>query len=166
MACFTNRHLVGLKLPESTLKSDLAALLKFLPLHVLNKSSTLDALPPAMLTDLRYISVKPAIRDPIIESHIAALPPVPTHIDMSPEEGENLAKQRQERKRREQALADRQTQVQVEKRRQKGALRYSKGVLREGELESERARRVGKKGLMGYMQDETAPPLPKSDERS
>ena len=149
-----NGPFTGLKLPESTLKSDLAALLTFVPLNALNRSTTLDTLPPSILTDLRYISLKAAIRDPIIESYIATLPPAPSDVAVSPEEAENLAKQRQERQRREKALADRQSQVEDEKRRQKGALQYSKGILREGELEVERARNVGKEGLMGYLQDD------------
>ena len=146
------------------LKSDLAALLKFLPLHVLNRSTTLDALPPVMLTDIRYISLKPTIRDPIIVSHIAALPPAPSDVDVSPEEAEALTKQRRERERRERALADRQTQVQDEKRRQEGALQYSRGMLREGEQELERAKKVGKEGLMGYLQKDKPPPLPETAE--
>ena len=129
------------------------ALLKFLPLHALNRSSTLDTLPPAMLTDLRYISLKPTIRDPIIESQILNLPPAPADLEGS-ERPEELTRQRQERERREKALAERQLRVDEEKRRQKGALQYSKGMLREGEQELERAKMVGKEGLLGYMQDE------------
>lgn len=53
--------------------------------------------------------------------------------------------------RREYALSERQKQVQEEKRRQRGALQFSKGVLREGEAEIERAMRVTKEGLKGHM---------------
>lgn len=107
---------------ESTLKSDLAALLKFLPVHVLNRSTSLDALPPAMLTDIRYLSLKASVRDPIIEAHISRLPLAPTDLDVSSEEYEAQSKQKQERERREKALADRQTRVEVEKRKQIGEL--------------------------------------------
>lgn len=123
----------------------------------------MDALPPSMLTDMRYVSLKATIRDPIIQAHINALPPAPSDTGTSPEEIEAQSKQRQERDRRERALADRQAQVHDEKRRQHGALQYSKGMLREGEQELERARRVGKDGLMGYMQTDEAPPLPEDD---
>lgn len=41
--------------------------------------------------------------------------------------------------------------MQEEKRRQRGALQFSKGVLREGEAEIERAMRVTKDGLKGHM---------------
>ena len=146
-----------MKLSESTLKSDLAALIKFLPVHVFNRSTSLDALPPAMLTDIRYISLKPSTRDPIIEAQISRSPPAPKDVDLSPEEYEIQLKQRQERERREKALAERQARVEEEKRRQRGALQYSKGILREGEQELERAKKVGKEGLLGYM--ETNGPL-------
>ena len=56
-----------------------------------------------------------------------------------------------ERERREKALAERRKQVLEEKQRQKGSLQLSKGMLREGEAEIERAMRIGKDGLKGYM---------------
>lgn len=140
-----------LKMPESTLKSDIIVLLKSIPLHSLNCSSTTDTLPSTLLTDLRYISLRSTLRDPLIEAHISTLAPAPTDLEISPEEEEALAKEKQERERREQALAERQRQVEAEKRRQKGALQHSKGMLREEEQEVERAMRVGKRGLGGYM---------------
>lgn len=109
-----------------------------------------------MLTDLRYISLRPSIRDPLIETHITTLPPAPSSsdADLSFEEQVSLSKRKLERERREQALAERQKQVQDEKRRQKGALQFSKGMLRDGEEELERAMRVGKEGLKAYMEVE------------
>ena len=35
----------------------------------------------------------------------------------------------------------------------KSSRKYSKGMLQEGEQELERAKRVGKEGLLGYMED-------------
>jgi len=70
--------------------------------------------------------------------------------DTAAEEAE-LAKQRNERERRERALAERAKQVQEEKRKQQVALRYSKDVLREGEEEIQRAMRVGREGLLSHM---------------
>lgn len=109
-----------------------------------------------MLTDLRYISMRPSLRDPLVETHIATLPPAPSSSDLglSPEVQASLSKQKLERERREQALAERQKQVQEEKRRQKGALQFSKGMLRDGEEELERAMRVTKEGLKAYMEVE------------
>ncbi|KAL8797780.1 MAG: hypothetical protein Q9195_000132 [Heterodermia aff. obscurata] len=153
-------YISRLKLPESTLKSDLAALLKFLPIHVLNRSSNLENLPPAMLSDIRYVSLKPSIRDPLIEAHVSELPPAPTNIDVSPEEYEVELRKRQERERRERALAARQMRVEEEKRKQRGVLHHSKGLLREGEQELERAKRVGKEGLLGYIESDNIPVSP------
>ena len=141
-----------LKLPEPTLKADLVSLLKSTPIHVLNRSSTLDALPAALLTDLRYISLRSSIRTPLIEAHISTLPPAPTDLAISHEEEVARSKEKKNRERREMALAERQQRVEEEKRKQKGELYRSKGMLREEEEEVQRAMQVGKEGLLGHMQ--------------
>ena len=140
-----------LKLPESTLRADLVKLLKSTPLHAINRSTTIDTLPPDMLTDMRYISLRKSIRTPLIEAHVATLPPAPTDLDISIEEKEMQAKEKQERDRRAKALAERQKQVEDERRRQQGALKQSKGMLREEEDEVQKAMRIGKQGLLGYI---------------
>lgn len=137
-------------------------MLKSMSLHALNRSTPMAALPPAMLTDIRYISLRPSIRDPLIETHISTLAEAPATADVSAEEQEAIAKQRQERERRE-ALAERTMQVQRDQRRVKEALAYSKGQMREGEEEVRRAMRVGKEGLLRYMED-GQPPLPPEGE--
>lgn len=104
-----------------------------------------------LLTDLRYASLRPSVRDPLVETHIASLPPAPSNVEISPEAQNALSKQREERKRREQALADRQKQVMEAKRKQQESLRYSKEMLKEGEEEIERAMKVGKEGLRSYI---------------
>lgn len=144
-------YIQRLKLPESTLKADLVSLLKSVPIHALNRSSNLNALPAVMLTDLRYISLRAAVRNPLIEAHISSLPSAPTDVDLSPEEEAARAKEQKERERRERALSQRQGKVDDEKRRQKSDLYRSKGMLREEEAEVQRAMRVGKDGLLGYM---------------
>lgn len=138
-------YISRLKLPEATLKSDLVKLLKSTPLYILNKSITIHALPTTLLTDMRYISLRPAIRDPLLEAHISTLPPAPTDLDILTEERKAQGKEKQE------ALAERQRQVQEEKRRRNGALRYSKGMLGEGEAEVQRAMKVGKGGLLAHI---------------
>ena len=90
----------------------------------------------------------------MIEAYITSFPPAPRNTELPPEEEEARRKERQERERREKALSERQRQVQEEKRKQKGQLLASKGILREGEEEIERAMRVGKEGLRGYMDGE------------
>ena len=143
-----------LKLPEQTLKTELISLLKATPVHTLNRSSTLDTLPGALLTDLRYISLRSTVRTPLVEAHISTLPPAPTDLAISSEEDEARTKERKERERREQALAERQRRVEEEKRKQKGDLYRSKGRLREEEEEVQRAMRIGKQGLLGHMHPE------------
>ena len=150
MALFLTRKL-GLKLPESTLKSDLSAALKALPIYALNRSTDIQALPPALLTDIRYISLRPEVRDPLIEAFIAIAPAAPEKSDITPGEEAELAMEKMERERREKALAERERRVQEEKRRQQYALRQSKGMLREGEEEIERAMHVGREGLLSHL---------------
>jgi hypothetical protein len=134
------------------LKSDFSTLLKSLSLRDLNRSTSLEALPPALLTDIRYVSLRPQIRDPLIEAYITIQPPAPEQSDISPEEEAQNSKRKKDRERREQALAARENMVREEKRKQRGALQHSKGMLRDGEIEIERALRVGREGLLGHME--------------
>ncbi|RJE19647.1 FF domain protein [Aspergillus sclerotialis] len=143
-----------LKLSESTRKSDLSALLQSVPLHALNRSSQLEALPPAIITDLRYICLAPKLRDPLIETYIATLPPAPEQENMTAEQQEELDKKRIDREKREKALAEREKKVQEEKRRQRGDLMRGKNLLKEGEAEIEEAMRVRKDGIRNYVEVE------------
>ncbi|KAL8951324.1 MAG: hypothetical protein Q9222_002689 [Ikaeria aurantiellina] len=153
-----------LKLPENTLKSDLVSLLKSTPLSILNQSTSINALPPAILSDIRYITLRSSTRDPLIETHIFTLPKAPENADIDEEEQETKLRYKQDRERRN-ALAERQAQVQREKRRAREALEYSKGRMREGEQEIQRAMNVGKEGLLAYMEPDeraVATPMDKS----
>jgi hypothetical protein len=143
-------YISRLKLSETKLKEDLTALLKTLPLSVMNRSTSLSALPATLLTDLRYVSLRSKIRDPLIETYIALQPPAPEAEDVSPEEEAEAARQRKDRERREKALADREQRVEEERRKARGRLQYSRGMLREEEEELERAMKVGKTGLLGH----------------
>ncbi|KAM3066965.1 hypothetical protein ACMFMG_007110 [Clarireedia jacksonii] len=142
-------HINRLKLPQSTLKSDLSTLLKSQPLSVLSNSTLSSHLPPTVLSDIRYISLNPSIRDPLIEAFITTLPP-PAELT-AVEENEDAIKQRREKERRQKALYERERRVAEEKRRQQKALQFGKGRLREEEAEIERAMAVSKKGLLGYL---------------
>lgn len=144
-------HINRLKLPQATLKSDLTALLKAQPLSILNRSTSLDALPPALLTDIRFISLSPPTRDPLLETYIATLPAAPEGIAASIENAAEMTKKRAERERRERALAEREKRVQEEKRKQRRDLEFGKGRLREEEMELERAMKVNKDGLKGQL---------------
>ncbi|KAL4896153.1 hypothetical protein BDV59DRAFT_128688 [Aspergillus ambiguus] len=149
------RDLVSrLKTSESARKSDLSALLKSMPLHDLNRSSNLEALPPSLITDLRYISLTPKVRDPLIETYISTLPPAPDEENMTPEQREEMERKRVEREKREKALAEREKQVEENKRKQRGDLLRGKNLLKEGEAEIEEALKVGKAGLRSYIEAE------------
>lgn len=148
-------YISRLKQPESTRKSDLSALLRSAPLHALNRSSNLEALPTQIITDIRYIALPPKVRNPLIEAYISTLPPAPEE-QLTAEQQEELDRKRREREKREKALAERERKVEEEKRRQRGELIRGKNLLREGEAEIAEAMRVRKDGLRGYMDvDET-----------
>ncbi|RHZ54367.1 FF domain protein [Aspergillus thermomutatus] len=143
-----------LKLPESTRKSDFSALLKSVPLQDFNRSSNLEALPSAIITDLRYISLPPKVRDPLLEAYISTLPPPPEQEHMNAEQLEALDKKRMEREKREKALAEREKRVQEEKRKQQSDLVRGRHLLKEGEAEIEEAMRVSKEGIRSYLEAE------------
>jgi hypothetical protein len=144
-------HIKRLGMRSSDLKSDLSALLRAQPLVSLNKSTIIDTLPTAVLTDLRYISLPPSTRNSLIETYISTLPSAPEGTVMSAEEEAAQAKKWAERDRREKALADRERRVREEQRKQERDLAYGKARLREEEAEIERAMKVGKDGLKGHL---------------
>ena len=112
-------------------------------------------LPPAVLADIRYISLDPGIRDPLVEAYISTLPPPPEAT--AAEEGEETIRERNERDRRQKALEERERRVAEEKRKQRRNLEMGKGRLREEEAEIARAMNVTKKGLMGYLKEDENP---------
>ncbi|KAF2679812.1 hypothetical protein K458DRAFT_434915 [Lentithecium fluviatile CBS 122367] len=147
-------HIKRLGMRSSELKADLTALLRSQTLASLHRSSTIDTLPPSVLTDLRYISLPPSTRNPLIETYISTLPAAPEGAAASAEEEAEAKKKREERKRREKALAERERRVQEEKQKQERDLAYGRGRLREEEMEIERAMRVGKEGLKKQLGEE------------
>ena len=143
-----------LKLPRATLKSDLDKLLEAQPLSALNRSTSLSALPTAVLTDLRFTSVRASDRDRLVGDYIASLPEAPEPTDVSAEDAAAAAKEKQEREKREAALREREKKVEEEKRKRAGKERFSKGMLKEGEEEVRRAMKGGRDGLMGYLRED------------
>lgn len=139
-------HINRLKLPQATLKTDLANLLKSTPISQLNNKTLLTHLPSQVITDIRYISLDAKTRDSLIEAFIQTLPPPP---ETGPAEGDLEAMQKVSdmRKKREKALRDREKAVEEEKRRQEKNLRHSKALLRDGERELQAAMDVGNRGL-------------------
>jgi len=144
-------HVARLKLPQATLKGDLRALLQSVPLRELNSRTNPSHLPAKVLTDLRYISLAPEIRDPIVEAYIQTLPGPPEEGTGGLEEDEAARKNREDRERRERAMRERERAVAEEKRRVEKQLAYERAHLREEERELERAMQVGKRGLQSQL---------------
>jgi hypothetical protein len=137
-------HINRLKLPESTRKADLITLLKSQPLSALNKSSTPDSLPQQVLGHLHLISLPPNVREPLIERHIASLPPPPEADEGEWSEEHRAAeeKKRAERRKREAAMAERERQVNEEKHRAGRDEAQAKRTLREEQAELARYARI------------------------
>ncbi|KAF6797075.1 ff domain protein [Colletotrichum sojae] len=143
-------HINRLKMPQATLKADLATLLKAQPPSALNNKTTLSRLPPQLLVDIRYISLQPQVRDPLIEAYIQTLGP-PPEGEANEEENEATRKAREARDRREKALREHEDKVAEQKRRQQRSLEMGKARLREEEREIERAMQVSKRGLQSQL---------------
>jgi hypothetical protein len=146
---FYRDHIKRLQLPQSTLKSELSALLKAQSTTLLNITTLASHLPSSILADIRYISLDSAIRDPWIEAYISTLPPPPDAEDA--EDSEEAVNRRQEKERRQKALDERERHVAGEKLKHKRNLELGKGRLREEEAEIAKAMNVSKKGLMGHL---------------
>lgn len=153
---FYRDYISRLKLPESSRKSDLTALLKSAPVHALNRSSNLEALPTQIIIDVRYIALPAKTRNPLIETYISTLPPAPEE-QLTPEQQEEQDRKLREREKREKALAEREKRVEEEKRRQRGDQIRGKHLLREGEAEIAEAMKVNKDGLRSYMDVDEKP---------
>ncbi|KAK1675316.1 hypothetical protein BDP55DRAFT_665118 [Colletotrichum godetiae] len=143
-------HINRLKMPQATLKADLATLLKSLPLSALNNKTNMSHLPPQLLVDIRYISLQPQVRDPMIEAYIQTLGP-PPEGGTTEQEDEATRKAREARDRREKALHEHEEKVAEQKRRQQRSLEMGKARLREEEREIERAMQIGKRGLQSQL---------------
>ncbi|KAJ4393240.1 hypothetical protein N0V93_002448 [Gnomoniopsis smithogilvyi] len=142
-------HINRLKLPQATLKSDLAALLKSVPVSQLNNQTLPTHLPSKIVTDLRYISLDAKTRDSLVEAFIQTLPPPPEDIEAA-ENDEAAKKALEMRRKREQALQDRERAVEEEKRRQEKKMQYSRAMLRDEERELQAAMQISKKGLQSH----------------
>lgn len=153
---FYRDYISRLKLPESSRKSDLTALLKSVSIHALNRSSSIEALPTQIITDIRYSALPPKTRNPLIETYVSTLPPAPAE-QLTPEQQEEQNRKLREREKREKALAEREKRVEEEKRKQRGDQIRGKHLLREGEAEIAEAMKVRKDGLRSQIEIEEKP---------
>ncbi len=146
-------HVARLRLPAETRRKDLAALLREAPPRLLNGRTHPQDLPAQVLTDVRWISLDPATRDPLVEAYIQTLPPPPEEDGCGGgEDGEERKRREDDRRKRERALEERERVVAEEKRRQRRLLEHGRAALREEEREIERAMQVGKKGLQSQLE--------------
>ncbi|EGS20294.1 uncharacterized protein CTHT_0021190 [Thermochaetoides thermophila DSM 1495] len=143
---FYREHINRLKMPQSQLKTDLKKLLQSVPLSQLNNQTLSSHLPSQVLADIRYISLPPEVRDPLIEAYIKELGPPPEASENAEDEAARQARE-ERRKRHEKALQERERAVAEEKKRQERKLQIERERLREEERELERAMHVSKKGL-------------------
>ncbi len=148
---YYREHINRLKLPQSTLKADLKKLLESAPLTLLNNSTMVSDLPASVISDVRFISLDPKVRDPFIEAYIQGLAPPPEEGERQEEEDAASKAAKEDRRRRERALEEREKAVAQEKLRQEKKLAYSKARLRDEEREIQLAMQVGKKGLQSQL---------------
>lgn len=145
-------YISRLKLPQSTLKSDLTALLKAQPSHILHSRSVADGLPSQVLGDIRYASVEPTVRDPLVEAYVQNLSPPPSDANAA-EDAEEKRKTQEAREKREKALQEHNRLVDEQKRKRERDIATSRARLRDEERELEMAMRVGKRGLQSQLAD-------------
>lgn len=132
---------LGLKTSATIRENDLRKLLK--TTHGLTSRTGLDELPDNIVTDVRYQACPEESRDRLIQDYLRTLPAEA----MSEED----RKKREEDERRQAAIREREMQV----KRQQASARYeeqrAKQLLREEEAAIERAKQVGKRGLLGHL---------------
>lgn len=140
------------RMGERELRGDLEALLKEVPVSATwNRDVSAsgdgdggDMLPESVVTNVRYISLKPSVRDAVVREFIRRLPrdvEVEGEGDVRNHATVNAAEQK-----RMQALRERERAVDEAKRRQQKELQYGRSRLRE-EQNLDRAMKVGKTGL-------------------
>ncbi|CUS13036.1 unnamed protein product [Tuber aestivum] len=131
-------YISHMKISEPLRENDLKKLLK--STTTLSRYTTLETLPESILVDVRYVTAPDNVRDKVTQDHLATLPE-------DPEE----EKERKERERREQALQGRERAVRKEQWKLRGEEQRAKEILREEEAMIERAKVVGKRGLLGHI---------------
>lgn len=136
----------GNKTSESIREVDLKKLLKSTP--SLTRDTTLLTLPESVLVDARYVTAPEPSRDSIIAEYLSTLP----EVVLSEEE----RRAKEERERREKALREREWAVRQGKRRNAADDALARQLLRDEEAAIERAKIVGKKGLLGHLRKEEA----------
>ena len=139
------------KSSEPALKADLRDLLKSIPASTAwHRDSSLDGpLPPALQADVRYISLKPKVRDSVVADFIRTLPEPDEALDEH--QREELARKKAERSKQEKALRERQRMVDEARRKRRRDLDEGRDALDREAQELHRAMRVGREGLVAHL---------------
>ncbi|KAB8346039.1 hypothetical protein FH972_023091 [Carpinus fangiana] len=137
------------KTPPAALVADLHALLRSVPPgEEWNAASSVHgALPAALQSDVRWISLPAARRDALVQEFIATQLPAPADAAAGGERVAAEARQK-DQERREEALRGRREVVEEARRRQERDVRVERARMAEGEEERRRALAVGKGGLV------------------
>lgn len=139
-----------LKMSESDRRDDFMKLLQEASKNgQIHRETTLETLPNEVLRDVKVYALSATLRDMVLHTVTATLPP-PSGEEAVQRE---LVKKQEERRRREDALAERQRRVEEEKRKSYGAVRHGREMLRDEAEQLDRAKRVGRDGLIGYMDE-------------
>ncbi|KAL7276209.1 hypothetical protein RUND412_000794 [Rhizina undulata] len=130
-----------MKLSPELRENDLKKLLK--STSSLTRQTVISNLPDSITTDVRYVVAPEKTRDEIITAHISTLP--------ATAESEETRREREEKVRKEMALRERERTVRREQARYRDEERAARDRLREEEAAIERAKVVGKRGLLGHL---------------
>ncbi|KAI9666985.1 MAG: hypothetical protein M1831_001490 [Alyxoria varia] len=139
------------KIPESTLKEDLEELMKSIPPSETwnRRSSASGTLPLSLQSNLKFISLKPEVRDRLLDNFIQALPEPDTLL--SEAEKSDIQHKRLEQKKRDEALRERTRWVERAKKSQQRKLMSSRSALEHEREELGRALNVGREGLLSNL---------------
>lgn len=155
------------KIPEPELRTDLDKLLSSIPASsTWNSTTSLDhGLPPQLLSDLRYISLQPDLRDRIILAYLRRLPKA---AEAAAQHVGERVEQLVAHKKREAALQERRFQVDHEKKLSQRALASGRNELAAAALELRQATNVSKKSLfeaLSYKDGRTKAPTSPTEAR-
>ena len=143
-------YIARLKMSETDRRDDLMKLFRDASKKgQIHRETTVKTLPNEVMRDVKFHALPTTLIEELLRTLTPTLPPPSGDEAVQAE----LTQQREERRRREEALAERQRKVEEEKRKAHGALRHGREMLRDEAEELQRAKMVGRDGLMGYMEE-------------
>ena len=143
-------YIARLKMSETDRRDDLMKLFRDASKKgQIHRETTVKTLPNEVMRDVKFHALPTTLIEELLRTLTPTLPPPSGDEAVQAE----LTQQREERRRRKEALAERQRKVEEEKRKAHGALRHGREMLRDEAEELQRAKMVGRDGLMGYMEE-------------